>query len=617
MLTLAFNIQPAKAEPRTWIVDDDGPADFHTIQEAINAANDGDTIYVKAGTYFEEIMVNKTLLIQGEKGLTWVNGSHFAYLTAFTVSANFVEIDNFNIWGFREGIRIENSRNCSINDIYMMEMDLYGIVLNHSNYTKLFNNTIIESYGGISLEYSHGNILRNNSINCYNQPLPFNKLIENFGVVGESLDQYINDVDISNTIHGKPIYYLINEKNSEIPPNAGYILVVNSSNVIVRNQNITENMCGVQFAYTKNSCIQNIGADYNWHGIYLYNSDNNTIEYANMKKNFWCGIFLSNSSFNKINNNYINNNDEGILIADGSANNVLRNNIMVNNTYNFGIEWSNGNYRQDIDTSNLVNGKPIYYLLDTQNEIIPSNAGFVAIVNSTKITLQNLTISNNLIGVLLAESSNCVIRNVTIFNCSQYDAGLAIVLSSQNLVENSTIKNPILIWSGYQNIIRRNLVYQSRCGIELQSTRENKIFQNNIENNGYGISLYWSTQNIIYSNNFLYNQRNIYLESSYNNFWDDGYPSAGNYWSNYNSSDVYNGPDQNQIGSDGICDTPYVIDANNIDRYPAIAPITIFDAFFVGQSMLSITIITNSTVSAFHFDPKDGPFLRFNLTGEN
>jgi len=53
MFTLAFNIRRIKAEPKTWIVDDDGPADFHTIQEAINAANPGDTIFVKAGIYYD------------------------------------------------------------------------------------------------------------------------------------------------------------------------------------------------------------------------------------------------------------------------------------------------------------------------------------------------------------------------------------------------------------------------------------------------------------------------------------------------------------------------------------------------------------------------------------
>jgi nitrous oxidase accessory protein NosD len=56
------------------------------------------------------------------------------------------------------------------------------------------------------------------------------------------------------------------------------------------------------------------------------------------------------------------------------------------------------------------------------------------------------------------------------------------------------------------------------------------------------------------------------------NTWDDGYPSGGNYWSNYTGIDEYSGPSQNETGSDGIGDTPYVIDENNTDRYPLMAP---------------------------------------------
>jgi len=52
------------------------------------------------------------------------------------------------------------------------------------------------------------------------------------------------------------------------------------------------------------------------------------------------------------------------------------------------------------------------------------------------------------------------------------------------------------------------------------------------------------------------------------NVWDDDYPSGGSYWSDYNGVDVKNGPNQDQPSSDGIGDTPYVIDANNQDRYP-------------------------------------------------
>jgi hypothetical protein len=50
--------------------------------------------------------------------------------------------------------------------------------------------------------------------------------------------------------------------------------------------------------------------------------------------------------------------------------------------------------------------------------------------------------------------------------------------------------------------------------------------------------------------------------------WDDGYPSGGNYWSDYSGTDSYRGSHQNETGSDGIGDTPYAIDENNQDKYP-------------------------------------------------
>ncbi|MDH5771031.1 MAG: Ig-like domain repeat protein, partial [Candidatus Bathyarchaeota archaeon] len=54
------------------------------------------------------------------------------------------------------------------------------------------------------------------------------------------------------------------------------------------------------------------------------------------------------------------------------------------------------------------------------------------------------------------------------------------------------------------------------------------------------------------------------------NVWDDNYPSGGNYWSNYLGVDLKSGPSQDQPGSDGLGDVPYIIDDYNRDRYPLV-----------------------------------------------
>ena len=98
----------------------------------------------------------------------------------------------------------------------------------------------------------------------------------------------------------------------------------------------------------------------------------------------------------------------------------------------------------------------------------------------------------------------------------------------------------------------------------------NNIIDNTIIDNYRGIYLDSVHNNQIYHNSFINNIIQAYDNGT--NYWDNGYPSGGNYWSDYTGIDAMSGPLQNIPGSDGIGDTPYVIDADSRDYYPLMSP---------------------------------------------
>ena len=137
-------------------------------------------------------------------------------------------------------------------------------------------------------------------------------------------------------------------------------------------------------------------------------------------------------------------------------------------------------------------------------------------------------------------------------------------------------------------------------------------------NNEYGIRLWHSDNNTLYHNNFIENLIQVndtirewlypwqYYYHYSKNIWDNSYPSGGNYWSDYTGVDV---------DGNGIGDTPYVIDVNNTDRYPLIAPITTFDADVWNGTAYHVDIISNSSLSNFNIDTSRKT-VSFNVTGE-
>lgn len=150
------------------------------------------------------------------------------------------------------------------------------------------------------------------------------------------------------------------------------------------------------------------------HGIDLDGDcTNSRVMGNNVSFNGEIGIYVHRNNIT-LTNNTVSNNEGGIRLG-GTRNCILRANIINNNICNFDVDCGQ---IQDIDTSNTINGKPIYYLVNQADVVIDSswNAGYVGIVDSIDITVKDLTITNNGQGVLFDDVRNSKIENVTVIN---------------------------------------------------------------------------------------------------------------------------------------------------------------------------------------------------------
>jgi parallel beta-helix repeat protein len=241
-----------------------------------------------------------------------------------------------------------------------------------------------------------------------------------------------------------------------------------------------------------------------------------------------------------------------------------------------GFNVTNGGYGDSYGDGKLGGGIELFCVSDcnvTNNLVYDNLACGISLVNANYNTIANNTCIYNWIGIRLWSWSpqttnyNVIRNNTCSFNLRN---GISLwsyvyktaTVNYNNITDNVVNANSILAYYGgidigksIGNYLSGNIVSSNALAIYLNSVFDSKFFHNTFLNNSAKVHIYDDQES-----------------GSSSNTWDYGYPSGGNYWSDYNGSDTKSGPDQTILGSDGIGDTPYEIGVNNTDRYPLMLP---------------------------------------------
>ncbi len=292
--------------------------------------------------------------------------------------------------------------------------------------------------------------------------------------------------------------------------------------------------------------VLNGPGDYDSTGIELNGRHNVTVKNFKGIEAFGYGILLNLSSNIVICGNTItSNNRGGIYLSEATNNSISGNNMTLNMNYDVKLYYSSNN--------EVYGNNPRRMLLEYSS-------------NNNSIYENNIFVSGQEgIGLGWAADNNKVYGN-------HIKGGLygihAFYASSQR------------IWG--------NNITDTIYGLHFSDSSNNIISRNTVKNTTTAIFLDSSSENTIFNNNFIDFEKDAYVFDSHLNLWDIGYPSGGNYWSNYTGFDS---------DRDGIGDSPHLLDAENNDNYPLVG----FSSSFNTSVGKQVTIISNSTIENFQY----------------
>lgn len=462
------------------------------------------------------------------------------------------------------------------------------IAVGMSNNSMVEENTITGDRGnGIYIVECADTVVRSNavgesgclvedSVNC---SFWENELTRSgIGVGGDSGDGLGTlDIATNNTANGKPIYYLKNLRNEEFGGvEIGQIIVVNCTGLKVLDMTI-ENITncwepwfcsGIECLWGENLTLENITLRGNSCGAFVANS---------------IGTILSGCTFTSDEGGY------GLRVKDSSGTCVSGCSFSGQDAYLYESPVST-----ICDSVFVECGIEVRYSDDSLFSNITQSwsTNGISVDQCDNVTISNCTLDYNGryfdgqytwigCGIEMWQTTNCVIANNSIHDNFR---GAEMKHCSDLRIEGNDVRRSCEFGIGIAEssmcaVDHNIIVANAGGGLYLGDFSESiSVTWNYFAGNNWGIYFSLLHYSTIHHNDFVGNIANAYAHVAQpDNSWDDGYPSGGNYWSDYFGVDEFSGPDQDIAGSDGFGDTPYEVpwslDDGYCDCYPFMDPL--------------------------------------------
>ncbi len=441
-------------------------------------------------------ITNNTAINNGAYGIIITTSSTFN-----TISSNNVS-DTINAQDY--GIYLSQSHNNTVTQNQANSLVNHGILLGTSHQNNVsWNECNSNGDHGIYLSNGDDNIIQNNTCNSNSdEGIYLYAGSDRNAITGNQVLLNINDgIHLYSSCHNNTITW------NDVHDNYDYGVYVwtNCDNNGIRGNNCTNRATTNQnygiFVTTgcDNATITGNNAENNVNGgIYVYSSDNPTIENNTVESNAMRGISLASFFNATVRGNIFTN--EGLVIDGALAN------------YNNSI----------ISTTNLVNGKPIYYYFNAigLNASNFTNAGQVFLVNCSNALLSDLDLSGASIGITAINTNSTTFHNITA-STNIYGMYLRYSCMNNTVVGCRFSSNTYGIYSNNQ--VTNHTVYNSTFtgntyGLCLYDFEASAVYNNTFSNSAtYGIYLATSSTGVhVLNNSFTTNDYAIYLTSAGN-----------------------------------------------------------------------------------------------------